>query len=111
MALKQLVFPINCPASGGFAPRPRISDTLKLLVYSTYLPIDTFSLLTLVNDTTGTYHPLYDIFVPQKVPLSKISDHVVACDLRSPPPIENPGYAYVLVVVFLSKVYFEIYFN
>ena len=39
--------------------------------------------------------PFYDIFVPQKVPLSKISDDVIACDFWfGPPPIKNPGYAY-----------------
>ena len=31
----------------------------------------------------------------EKVPFSKISDDVIACDLRfGPPPIKNPGYAY-----------------
>ena len=36
--------------------------------------------------------PIYNIFVPQKVPLSKISDDVIACGLGA--PIKNPGYAY-----------------
>ena len=39
-----------------------------------------------------------------------MSDDVIACDLWFP-PIKDPGYAYVLVVVFLSKVYFETYFG
>ena len=39
--------------------------------------------------------PSYDIFVPQKLPLWKIYDDVIACDLWfRPPPIKNPGYAY-----------------
>ena len=36
-----------------------------------------------------------NIFVPQKVPLSKISDDIIACDLL-PPSMKNPGYAYVM---------------
>ena len=39
--------------------------------------------------------PIYDIFAPQKITFSKISDDVIACDLWfGPPPIKNPGYAY-----------------
>ena len=39
--------------------------------------------------------PFHDIFAPQKVPLLKISDDVIACNLWfGPPPIKNPGYAY-----------------
>ena len=40
--------------------------------------------------------PFYDIFVPQKIPLSKISDDFNTCDFwfALPPPIKNPGYAY-----------------
>ena len=36
----------------------------------------------------------YDIFAPQKVPPSKLSDDVIACDLwfAPLPPIKNPGY-------------------
>ena len=30
--------------------------------------------------------PFYDIFIPQKVPLSKISDDVIACDWWFAPP-------------------------
>ena len=29
--------------------------------------------------------PFYDMFVPQKLPLSKTFDNVIACDLWSPP--------------------------
>ena len=37
------------------------------------------------SQTTASDFPFYDIFVPQKVPLSKIPDDVIACDLVSPP--------------------------
>ena len=33
------------------------------------------------TQATASDFPFYDIFVPQKVPLSKISDGVIACDL------------------------------
>ena len=36
--------------------------------------------------------PIYNIFVPQKVPPSKIPEDVITCDLV--PPIKNPGYIY-----------------
>ena len=40
--------------------------------------------------------PFYDIVVPQKVPLSKTSDDVFACNLWfGSPLIKNPGYAFV----------------
>ena len=32
------------------------------------------------NQVIASNLPFYDIFVPQKVPLSKISDDVIACD-------------------------------
>ena len=39
---------------------------------------------------------IYSIFVPQKVPHSKISDDVIACDLWfAPTPIPNPGNTHV----------------
>ena len=70
--------------------------------------METFLPITLVNHTSATgHHPIYDIFVPQKVPLSKISHDVAAYDLWYP-PIKNPGYAYVLVVVFLSKFFLKL---
>ena len=38
----------------------------------------------------------YDIFAQQKVPFLKNFDDVIACNLWfGPPPIKNPGYAYV----------------
>ena len=48
----------------------------------------------------GSDLPFYDTFAPQKVPFSKISDDVIACDLWfAPPPIKNPGYAHGSVLV------------
>ena len=42
--------------------------------------------------------PSYDIFASQKVPLSKISDDVISCDLWfGPTTIKNSGYAYALI--------------
>ena len=39
--------------------------------------------------------PLPNIITPQKFPLLKISDGVIACDLWfGPTPIKNHGYAY-----------------
>ena len=49
--------------------------------------------------------------VLQKVPLSKVSDDVIACDFWFPLRTKNPRYAYAVVIVFLSKVDFGIYFN
>ena len=44
--------------------------------------------------------PFYDIFATQTVPLSKISDDVIACDLWfCPPPIKTSGYAYKIYCV------------
>ena len=37
--------------------------------------------------------PIYNNFVPQKVPFSKIADDVITCDLV--PPIKNPVYTNV----------------
>ena len=42
--------------------------------------METFLPLTLVNQNMATGQPFYDIFVPQNVPLSKISDYVTAYD-------------------------------
>ena len=47
------------------------------------------------QDATASDLPFYDIFAPQKVPILKISDDVIACDLwLGSPPNQNPGYAY-----------------
>ena len=53
------------------------------------------------NQATASDLPFYDIFVQQKVPLSKISDDFIACDFWfGPPPIINPGYAYAWGMAF-----------
>ena len=44
------------------------------------------------TQATASDLPIYNIFVPQKVPLSKISEDVITCDLV--PPLKNPGYIY-----------------
>ena len=52
--------------------------------------------------------PFYNIFAPQKVPLSKISDDIIAYDLcfAPLPPIKNSGNAYgcTPIVIIGSKV-------
>ena len=45
------------------------------------------------TQATASDFPIYNIFVPQKVPLSKISEDVITCDLV-PPPTKHPGYIY-----------------
>ena len=58
------------------------------------LPLAKFY-LSANTQATATNLPFYDISVPQKVPLSKNFDNVIACDLWfGPHPIKNPGYAY-----------------
>ena len=41
------------------------------------------------NQASASDLPLYDIFVPQKVFLLKISDDVIACDLWFEPPLNQ----------------------
>ena len=38
------------------------------------------------GQTRPQLFPFHDIFVPQKVPLSKVSDDVIVCDLWFAPP-------------------------
>ena len=38
------------------------------------------------NQATASDHKFYDMFVPQKVPLSKISDDVIVCHFWFDPP-------------------------
>ena len=94
MAFKIACFPKICPASGGFAPRPpthpAIGDSAlrpPSMIHLSYTSLlthvsqsENFHFSTLVNHTTDSGLPFYDIFVPQKVPLSKISDDVIACN-------------------------------
>ena len=54
-------------------------------------------ILAKCHQATASDLPFYDIFAPQKITFSKISDDVIACDLWfGPPPIKNPGYAYAI---------------
>ena len=109
MAFKRACFSKNRQASGGFAPRPSkplaIGDSaprppsMMRLSYTSLLAhvshFGNFHLLILVNHTTSSGLPFYDIFVPQKNLLSKISDDVIACNFGfGLSSIKNSGYAY-----------------
>ena len=55
---------------------------------------------------TASDIPIYYIFVPQKLSLSKISNGVIACGLWfAPHPIKNLGYAYALIQFFRVQVW------
>ena len=104
-----------CPqtpiATGGWGlcPHTPVSDTFEytsLLNMSSKLDFYTFQqlvfalslyqILAKCHQATASDLPFYDIFAPQKITFSKISDDVIACDLwfgSPPPPIKNPGYA------------------
>ena len=57
------------------------------------------------TQATASDHPIYNIFVPQKVSLSKTSNDVLACDLWfAPLPIKNPGYNNVIRVRFEPRL-------
>ena len=83
MALKYLVFPKNRPAMIRLSYSP--SQTFpRFKFWFKPSPFNQF----LVKSQTST-RLLTDIFAPQKVPLSKISHVVIACDLwLGPPPIK-----------------------
>ena len=73
----------------------------KLNVYKFYLlvfaPSPFIKILVKCHQAAASDLPFHDIFAPQKVPFSKISDDVIACDLWfGPPPIKNPAYAYAI---------------
>ena len=102
MAFNIACFSKNRQAAGSEAPKPpsviRLSYTGSLAHVSHFRH---FHFLILVHtQTSASGLPFYDIFVPQKVTLSKIFDDVIACNLWfGPPPIKNPGYAYEKMVV------------
>ena len=53
-------------------------------------------LVTCQHQATASDLSFYDIFAPTKNSSFEVSDDVIACDLWfAPPPIKNPGYAYV----------------
>ena len=79
----------NPKASCSWGYRPGLPSAICLTY--TCVPnmspnLDICTFLTLVNHTTASGLPLNDIFAPQKVSVSKISDDVIACDLRFGPP-------------------------
>ena len=113
MALKELFITKNCPADGDFVPRlPSVTRLSYISLLNTSPKLNIFTLLhlhfflnltpSLLNkilvkcqQATASDLPFYDIFAPQKVPLLKISDDIIACGLKfGAPPIKNPDYAY-----------------
>ena len=84
------------PAAVGSVPRPpsviRFNDTSSL---TRVCQLRHFCFLTLVNQTAASGLLFYDSLVQQNVPLLKISDDVIACDLWfATPSTKNPGCAY-----------------
>ena len=69
------------------------------------------------NQALASEPPFHDIFVPQNIPFSKISDDVITRNLRFAPPhahtpIKNPGHAcgvlsVVILTVLLAKALFK----
>ena len=100
-------------AAGGPAPRPPSVIPLSHTSFLNTFPksdICTFQLLVkalslckiLITCQQATISdlPSYVIFVPQKLPLWKNFDNVIACDLWfRPSPIKNSGYASELKIV------------
>ena len=83
----------------GALPHTPVSDTFEytsLLNTSSKLDFYTFQqlvfalsftkILAKCHQATASDLPLYDIFAPQKITFSKISDDVIACDLWFGPP-------------------------
>ena len=123
MVLKQLFFQKitkNCPAAGGFAPRPLSIIRLNYnTVLYTLLSISTFShfnywfkpfplnefLVTCQHQTTAFDLPFYDIFTPTKNSSFEVSDDVIASNLWfAPPPIKNLGYTYMMLYDQIFKI-------
>ena len=83
----------------GFRPYTPVSDMFKLHYIAQYVyKIHTFPLFTLVlsllpianlvmcqTQATASDLPIFNIFVPQKVFLSKICDDVIACNILATP--------------------------
>ena len=69
-------------------------------IYTFYLGFkpSPYSKILVMCQTQGTtiHLPIYNIFVPQKVHVSKISDDVIACDVwfALPSITKNPSYAF-----------------
>ena len=126
----------NRPTGGGFAPRrpkplaaggstSRPPSVLRLR-YTTFLntspklDICTFQLLLkalslckiLLNCQQATISdlPSYNIFVPQKVPLLKIFDDVIACNLWFGPPYQSKILASPTNWRLLEKLFWRSFF-
>ena len=86
---------------------PCVLDSTSACIFQ--LLVEALSLCKILvkrQQITISDRPSYDIFVPQKLPLWKIYDDVIACDLWfRPPPIKNPGYAYKSEIAW--KKFFE----
>ena len=59
--------------------------TFQQLVFALSL----YQILAKCHQATASDLPFYDIFAPQKITFSKISDDVIACDLWFGPPPPN----------------------
>ena len=86
----------------GLCPQTTVSDTFEyssLLNTSSKLDFYTFQqlvfalfftkILAKCHQATASDLPFYDIFAPQKITFSKISDDVIACDLWFGPPPQS----------------------
>ena len=89
-------------AAGGSAPRPPYVLRLRYTTFpNTFPKLDIFTFQLLLKalslckillkcqQATISDIPSYDIFVPQKVPLLKTFDDVIACDLWFGPPYQS----------------------
>ena len=86
------------PSGWGLCPQTPVCDTFEytsLLNTSSKLDFYTFQQLVFALSTkilakchqaTASDLPFYDIFAPQKISFSKISDDVIACNLWFGPP-------------------------
>ena len=63
------------------------------------------------HQATASDLPFYDIFAPQKVTFSKISDNVIECDLWFGPHPNQKSWLRLWLILFFIKsfIYGEIY--
>ena len=72
------------PVCDTFEYTSLLNTSSKLDIYTFYYrfsPSPFTKILVKCQQATASDLPFYDIFAPQKVPFSKISDDVIACDL------------------------------
>ena len=124
MALKQLVFTKNCSAASssreGFVPTPVCDNVWVTQFYphtscfwfmsSPYTATKFWFVakhrpwLLIFQSTTSLFHK-------QFVPLSKIFDDVIACDLWfAPPSIKNPGTSMIAPALFMQWTMHSIFY-